>query len=153
VNYDLVKKGQVVVGINPEPVHTFTHFQQELEMCKRGPGAYYPSFKEIEKRDDAGVFAFNKAKKIQEIVKEEAQIELNPNYDFDKENKLVFKYSEPAEVNPPHLPSKYFKPENWEFHQNIDMPNDNAKNDFASNMELDQFQKHVDFALRLYEFF
>ena len=91
---------------------------KEFESTRLGPSSYEVSYKLTEKRDDFGIVKIKKPYfTIIEEEEDDERPELHPNYDFDKPNKLVFKYHEPLKgLGPAHTPEKELNPGKWIFY-------------------------------------
>ena len=63
---------------------------------KGGPATYKPKFELVEPRADINVPKF-KDNYFEKIEEEDTLADLNPNINFIKPNKLVFKYYKPTE--------------------------------------------------------
>lgn len=70
--------------------------EKQWLMTKNGPGNQNPKFGLVEPRIDVGVPKF-RSDYFEKIEEEDTQKELNPNYNYTKPNKLVFKYYKPTE--------------------------------------------------------
>lgn len=83
-------------------------------------------------------------------------MELHPNYDHDKPNKLTIKIMPDTEIKPPNIPDAQLKPEKWEFYDaNLDAIKPNPEiHTFAQNLPLEkQIEKDKENQLREeYEF-
>ena len=64
---------------------------KEFVQTKNGPATYNPSFKLTEARADIGITKY-KDKYFEKIGEIDTQAALEPNFNFTKPNKLVFKY-------------------------------------------------------------
>lgn len=65
-------------------------------------------------------------------------MDINPNYDFDKPNKLTFAYHEPSkDLDPMHTPDKKLYPEKWRYY------------DIDLNVVREEVAKEITFARNL----
>ena len=100
-NLDAVRKVAPKVKIAPEHEIVASEMIKAHIETKGGPATYKPSYTLVEARADVGVpkIVKNYFTKVEEA---DTQGPLNPNYDFDKPNRLVFKYYAPTEHKPPN---------------------------------------------------
>ena len=116
-NVDAVRKTAPDVVIPPEHEITIGEILKEYDQTKRGPGQYAPSHVLTEQRQDKGVVPIKEAyyeKGDDDYA--EGQVDLYPNYNITKPNKLVFKYYQPAEVGPRHAPEAVVRPGRWVYY-------------------------------------
>ncbi len=118
VDESQIRKRVPQVAILPEHEITDSELLKEFEKTRLGPQTYKVSYNMTERRDDFGVLKIKQPFfEIKEEAIEDDRPELHPNYDFDKPNKGVFKYYEPAkDLEPPHTPEKEHFPEKWRFY-------------------------------------
>ena len=104
---------------------------KEFEKTKRGPGKYEPSHKLVEARQDVGVQQFREP--FYDVPKfyTEGQVDLYPNFNYNKPNKLVFKYYKSAEVGPRNMPDSEANPGKWVFY---DVDLDAVRAELAQNI-------------------
>lgn len=154
-NLSAIKPRHQAAIILPEP--TVEH-QPELHEVKVGPGYYEAKHKLIEPRTDKGNVKYqditekNAREAITDLANKDAfDGDLNPNYDFDKPNKGVFKYYEPTIVEPKNIPESKLHPEQWKFYDaNLDAVREEATvHDFARNLARDEFIAHEEQAKEL----
>ncbi len=82
--------------------------EREIDESKLGPGKYKIRRKIVEPRQDKGTVGIpqvtrskDRQRKIDKyMIKEVPEGIIFPNYDYDKPEKLVFKYYEPTEHQP-----------------------------------------------------
>mmetsp|Transcript_1685 Transcript_1685/g.2334 ORF Transcript_1685/g.2334 Transcript_1685/m.2334 type:complete len:405 (+) Transcript_1685:613-1827(+) len=129
--------------------------KQHIE-TKGGPATYTPSFKLVEARDDVGVPKF-KQDYFEKVDEVDEQGDLNPNFNFTKPNKLVFKYYKPVEQRPPNVPESEVNRGRWVFYdvdldavraelaQNIYMgAKDETREEFAEREEFQRLlEEHI----------
>ena len=80
---------------------------------------------------------------------------LYPNYDFDKPNKLVFKYYEPSkDLAPEHTPEKDIFPGRWKYYDfDLNAVREEIAKDiyFARKMSPEKFKQKEEFHNALVE--
>ena len=126
-NLDAVKPRHPMAVVLPE--HKIQE-QLDLYQIKLGPGFYSQNYELVEKRTDIGVLEFqdlnerNKRENQMDLAKKDIfDGDLDPNYDYDKPNKLVPVYHEPVQLDgPAHIPDSKIHPEQWKFYDvNLDV--------------------------------
>lgn len=82
-------------------------------------------------------------------------LDISPNYDYDKPNKLTFQYHEPLRgLSPTHTPDKVTHPERWRFYDfDLDVVREEVAKDisFARNLSLEEFRGKEEFFNMLVE--
>ena len=131
-NLDAIRAVAPKVSIAPEHEVVTSEMIKEHLLTKQGPATYDPSFKLVEPRPDIGV------KKMRDdyVVQPEefdTMRPLEPNFNFTKPNKLVFKYYKPTEQRPPNMPESQANPGQWVFYD-IDL--DAVRAELAQNIYL-----------------
>ena len=149
ISYKWTKKIAPEIAILPEHEITDTELLKEFEQTRMGPTSYRISHRITERRADIGIV------KIREPIVEEKEEEiderpeLNPNYDFDKPNKLVFQYHEPSTgLGPQHTPTKDRHPEKWKYYDyDLDVVREEVGKEiaFARGVTLEHFKEKEDF--------
>ena len=122
---------------------------KEFEKTRLGPASYKPEFNIVERRVDIGVLKMREPPKSPVKEQDEQVLDINPNYDFDKPNKLVFKYYEPSkDLSPTHTPDKELYPGKWRFYDfDLDAVREEIAKEitFARNLTPDQFKDKEEF--------
>jgi hypothetical protein len=76
-------------------------------------------------------------------------LNLNPNFDVNKPNKLVFAYHEPSkDLAPAHTPEKIRNPGQWKFYDfDLDSVREEVAKDinFARNLPIEEFKDKEEF--------
>lgn len=114
------------------------------------------SYNLTEKREDIGIVKIKKPEyTIADEVDEDDRPELHPNYDYDKPNKLVFKYHEPSKgLEPPHTPEKMLYPGKWRFYDyDLDVIREEVGKEiaFARGLSPEEFKRKEEFHEMLVE--
>lgn len=75
------------------------------------------------------------------VPKDLADFDLNPNFDFDKPNKLVYKYHQDLEWKPPNPSNGMLFRERWRFYDyNVNAVRPEIRPiDFARNLNMKEF--------------
>ena len=137
------------IAILPEHQVKDTELLKEYEKTRLGPGTYKVSYNRTERRADFGVPKFKLPYVIKEEEEEDDRPELHPNYDFDKPNKLVFKYFEPLQgLGPSNLTDAEIFPGKWKFYDfDLDAIRERVAwdIDFARNMNVEEFKQKEEF--------
>ncbi len=130
----------------------------DIKADRLGPGQYNILYELVERRKDLGVIGyklteFNDRQRLMDpTTKDLPDSDLNPNFDFNKPNKLVFQYHDDLDWKPP-LPSNgmLFK-ERWRFYDyNINAIRPEIKPiDFAKNLNMKEFLQY-EYELNLLE--
>ena len=149
-NINAVRKNVAEVKIAPEHEITLGEILKDYEKTKNGPGKYYPSHKLVEERVDKGVQPFNKADiEKKEIELEDLKLDLYPNYNYNKWNKLVFKYYKPADVGPTKMTDAQLNPGRWVYYDvNLDAVRAELAKDVyfgAKGEDAEQFKEREEF--------
>lgn len=110
--------------------------EKELEESKLGPGKYSAKFKLVEQRLDIGAVGLKEPVGKIKLDEIDERMELNPNYDIDKPNKLTIKMMPDTEVAPPNPPDKILNPEKWQFY-------DANLNAIKPNLEIHTFAENI----------
>ena len=110
---EVVRKDPKIALILPEHKMPDTVKEKELEESKLGPGKYSAKFKLVEQRLDIGAVGLKEPVGKIKLDEIDERIELNPNYDIDKPNKLTIKMMPDTEVTPPNPTDKILNPEKW----------------------------------------
>ena len=129
-NLDAVRKVAPQVSIAPEHEITESEFIKEYVDTKGGPATYTPKFNLVEARADVGIKKMRRDY-VEKIEEEDTQGDLNPNYNFTKPNKLVFKYYKPYDKKPPNIPASEADPGRWVFY---DVDLDAVRAELAQNI-------------------
>jgi len=115
---------------------TMSEAEKYLETMRLGPSSYDPAHTLTERRADFGIVKMRE--NYFTIEEEDAALEgdmpLNINYDYDKPQKLVFRYYSPTKVKPTHTPDKENHPEKWKYY------------DYDLNAVREEVAKQIDFA-------
>lgn len=150
LNYDVVKPSAKTAMFAKEHIMTDYEIDKLYEqMVGPGPSTFKPSHKLTEKRDDVGIV------KIQQPIVEEKQEADNrsalfPNLKAILPNHMTFKYYEPADVGPQHIPDKAKNPGRWRYYD-LDLDSIRAQifqNVYIAggkNMDKDAFQEREEF--------
>lgn len=137
VNDKLTKKNATKVAILPEHNITEKQLLKEFESGRLGPASYEPTHELVEARNDKGVLKMRKPTESVERDNMEKVLDLHPNFDYDKPNKLTFQYHEPSNVRPIHTPEKELNPGKWKFY------------DFDLDVIKEEVAKDINFARNL----
>lgn len=90
-----------------------------------------------------------KPKSPKEFEQTEQLLDINPNFDIDKPNKLVFAYHEPSkDLAPAHTPEKIRNPEKWKFYDfDLDAVREEIAKDIflAGNLSKGEFKEREEF--------
>ena len=120
-----------------------------------GPATYSANYQLVEPRQDKGVPKFWEPAPAKAKEPTEQLLDISPNYDFDKPNKLTFAYCEPLSgLSPAHTPEKEKHPERWRFYDfDLDVVREELAKDisFARNLSLDEFRGKEEFFNMLVE--
>ena len=122
---------------------------KEYEETKLGPATYNPAHKLVEPRTDIGIVEIKKPKSPRNKSPAEKVLDINPNYDINKPNKLVFAYHEPSkDLAPIHTPEKIRNPGKWQYYDiNLDAVREEVAKEiaFARNLSLEEFKNKEEF--------
>ena len=100
-----------------------------------------------EKRADFGVVKIHKHESPER--EEDARLDLYPNDNAVKPNKLVFKYTTPVDHKPKNVPNKELYPENWKYYDvNLDAVREELAKDInfgAKDEDRERFAQRENF--------
>jgi hypothetical protein len=86
---------------------------------------------------------------------EEKVLDINPHFDYNKPNKMVFQYHEPSQgLEPAHTPDKKLYPGRWMYYDfDLDAVREEVAKDisFARNLSINDFKDREDFYFLLVE--
>ena len=144
-NLDAIRKVAPSTSIAPEHEMVVSEMIKEFVLTKGGPATYDPKFGLVEPRADVGIQKFrSEYHQIEE--EEDTQTDLYPNYNVNKPNKLVFKYYQPTEQKPAHIPDSEANPGRWVFY---DVDLDVVREELAKNIYMGaKDEKREEFAER-----
>ena len=120
-----------------------------------GPATYDKNYELVEPRADKGVLKIWEPAPVKVKKPTEQLLDIEPNYDYDKPNKLTFVYHEPSKnISPKHTPDKETFPGVWRFYDfNLDAIREEVGKDisFARNLTLEEFKGKEEFYNMLVE--
>lgn len=118
-----------------------------MKANRLGPGRYDLIFDLVEAREDKGVVPYkltrfnDRAVQMDPVPKDLFDLDLDPNYDYNKPRKPEFKYYEDFEWYPPHPSDAMLFKERWRFYDyDINRVRPEIKPvDFAKNLNIKEF--------------
>ena len=153
-NLDAIRKVAPSITVAPEHEMVVSEMIKDFVQTKNGPATYTPQFGLVEARADVGIPKF-RSEYFEKVEEEDTQVDLYPNFNVNKPNKLVFKYYQPTVQKPANIPDSEANPGRWVFYDvDLDVVREElAKNIFmgAKNETKEEFAEREEFQRLLEE--